>query len=95
MVVLGEAGAGKTVLAVRFLLEQLHHRATLADAVRAGEPVQLLPGWLRCVRNAHFRGRRGSSSHVLPADPHSSPAIIEPDVRYSAGGVVATRGRRG
>jgi type II secretory pathway predicted ATPase ExeA len=34
MVVLGEAGAGKTVLAVRFLLDQLHHRATLADAVR-------------------------------------------------------------
>src|ERR1700738_4700453 len=33
-VVLGEAGAGKTVLAVRFLLDQLHHRATLADAVR-------------------------------------------------------------
>ena len=29
MVVLGKAGAGKTVLAVRFVLDQLHHRTML------------------------------------------------------------------
>jgi predicted NACHT family NTPase len=47
MVVLGEAGAGKTVLAVRFVLDQLRYRAT-ADAARAGQPVPVrinASGW--------------------------------------------------
>jgi KaiC/GvpD/RAD55 family RecA-like ATPase len=44
MVVLGEAGAGKTVLAVRFLLDQLHHRATLADAGRGR--TSAAPSWM-------------------------------------------------
>ena len=48
MVVLGEPGAGKTVLAVRFLRDQLRYRATLADSVRADEPVPVrvnAAGW--------------------------------------------------
>jgi hypothetical protein len=48
MLVIGEAGAGKTVLAVRLLLDQLHHRATLGDGTRAGEPVPIrvnAAGW--------------------------------------------------
>lgn len=47
MVVLGEAGAGKTVLAVRLVLDQLSHRAT-AVAAPAGEPVPVrinASGW--------------------------------------------------
>jgi hypothetical protein len=48
MVVLGAPGAGKTVLAVRLLLDQLHHRATLGGGTRASEPVPVrvnAAGW--------------------------------------------------
>jgi Cdc6-like AAA superfamily ATPase len=48
LVVLGEAGAGKTVLAVRFVLDQLRSRVSLADGVRADEPVPVrvnAAGW--------------------------------------------------
>ncbi len=48
MVVLGKAGAGKTVLAVRLVLDQLQHRTMLGDALRAREPVAVrvnAAGW--------------------------------------------------
>jgi hypothetical protein len=48
MVVLGKAGAGKTVLAVRLVLDQLQHRTIVGDAVRAREPVAVrvnAAGW--------------------------------------------------
>jgi hypothetical protein len=48
LVVLGEAGAGKTVAVVHLVLDQLDHRKTLRDAVRADEPVPVrvnAAGW--------------------------------------------------
>ena len=48
MVVLGSAGAGKTVLAVRLVLDQLQHRTIVGDAERAREPVAVrvnAAGW--------------------------------------------------
>jgi hypothetical protein len=48
LVVLGDAGAGKTVTVVRFVCDQLEHRATLPKAVRADQPVPVrvnAAGW--------------------------------------------------
>jgi hypothetical protein len=48
LVVLGEAGAGKTVLAVHLLLDQLRDRAALTDNLRAEAPVPVrvnVAGW--------------------------------------------------
>lgn len=48
LIVLGEAGAGKTVLAIRLLLDQLQDRAKLPDTVRADTPVPVrvnASGW--------------------------------------------------
>jgi hypothetical protein len=48
LVVLGEAGAGKTVLAVHLLLDQLRDRAGLTDNLRAEAPVPVrfnVAGW--------------------------------------------------
>jgi hypothetical protein len=48
LLVIGEAGAGKTVLAVRLLLDQLRDRAALTDNLRIATPVSVrinLAGW--------------------------------------------------
>jgi hypothetical protein len=48
LVVLGAAGAGKTVALLHLVLNQLEHRATLPDAARAHEPVPVrvnAAGW--------------------------------------------------
>ena len=48
LLVLGEPGAGKTVLAIRLILDQLSHRGELPEAVRAQTPVPLrinAAGW--------------------------------------------------
>src|SRR4051794_12991569 len=48
LLVIGEAGAGKTVLAVHLLLDQLRDRAALADNLRIDTPVPVrvnVAGW--------------------------------------------------
>jgi hypothetical protein len=48
MLVLGEPGAGKTVLAIHLVLDQLNYRDTQPDAVRVQEPVPVrinAAGW--------------------------------------------------
>ncbi|MDH6247258.1 hypothetical protein [Mycobacterium sp. OTB74] len=48
LVVQGEPGAGKTVTLVHFVLDQLDHRKTLTESVRANEPVPVrvnAAGW--------------------------------------------------
>jgi len=48
LVVLGKAGAGKTVTVAHLVLDQLNHRKTLTDAERADEPVPVrvnAAGW--------------------------------------------------
>ena len=48
LLVVGEAGAGKTVLAVHLLLDQLRDRAALTDNLRIDTPVPVrvnLAGW--------------------------------------------------
>ncbi len=48
LLVIGEAGAGKTVLAVRLLLDQLRDRAGVADDLRGATPVPVrvnVAGW--------------------------------------------------
>ena len=48
LLVLGEPGAGKTVTVVHLVLDELEHRKTLTDAVRADEPVPVrvnATGW--------------------------------------------------
>jgi hypothetical protein len=64
MVVLGEAGAGKTVLAVHLVLDQLKYRTNLPDAVRADEPVPVRVNAAGWDGTSDFTGWLGSQLAV-------------------------------
>jgi predicted NACHT family NTPase len=72
LVVLGEPGAGKTVAVVNLLLDQLKYRKSLADAVRADEPVPVR------VNAAGWDGSRDFTSwlaHQLTIDYGLNPRV--------------------
>src|SRR6516225_1259643 len=78
LVVLGEPGAGKTVAVVHLLLDQLKHRKSLADAVRADEPVPVR------VNAAGWDGSRDFTSWLVhqltidyPLNPRVARALVE------------------
>ena len=78
MVVLGDAGAGKTVLAVRFVLDQLRYRATLTDAARADEPVPVrvnAAGWDGSVDFTAWLANQLAIGYAL--NPRVARAIVD------------------
>ena len=80
MVVLGDAGAGKTVLAVRLVLDQLHYRATLVDAVRANEPVPVrvnAAGWDGSVDFTAWLASQLAIDYAL--NPRVARAMVDTD----------------
>jgi hypothetical protein len=80
MVVLGDPRAGKTVLAVRLVLDQLRYRATLADAVRADEPVPVrvnAAGWDGSVDFTAWLANQLAIGH--PLTPRVARAMVDTD----------------
>jgi hypothetical protein len=78
LLVVGEAGAGKTVLAVRLLLDQLHHRAALTDDLRIDTPVPVrvnVAGW---DGGGDFTSWMASRLGIdYPLDPKVAQALTE------------------